>query len=302
MSTASRTGTTPHADARLLRVGSSQLSVVNERHHVSNIQLAASAAQSPFDEIRRVRDDGSEYWSARDLMTPLGYDKWQNFIRPIKEARKAASIVAAQDHFTDTSKKVRLGSGAQREVADVEMTRYGAYMVVMACDGRKPVIAEAKSYFAVQTRRAELTPAEPAHAAITVTGVPRVDAALAEAKLLHSFQGLIQADHLEARARIALARGLGETPQLEAAATPIYASDVVAAQGISESDQKRVLSQFGKRAKAAYTLKHGTEPGMYPQTLPNGQVREVRAYTEADRPLLQRVWDEYFAPKFQAAT
>lgn len=110
---------------------------------------------SPFDAVRQVRADSSEFWTARDLMPLLGYDKWQNFERVIAEARHAAEIVGAADQFTDSGKKVPVGSGATRMVADVEMTRYGAYMVAMSCDGRKPEVAEAKTYFAIRTREAE---------------------------------------------------------------------------------------------------------------------------------------------------
>lgn len=110
---------------------------------------------SPFDGIKHARPNGTEYWSARELMPLLGYDKWGNFERCINEARKAASIAAAQDQFADSSKMVEVGSGAQRPVFDVEMTRYGAYMTAMSCDGRKPEVAAAKTYFAVQTHRAE---------------------------------------------------------------------------------------------------------------------------------------------------
>lgn len=273
---------------------------------MTDIVIAAPAADSsrdyPFDQILRVREDGSEYWSARDLMEPLGYDRWENFARPVKEARRAATIVAAQDHFRDSTKMVPLGSGAERGVADVEMTRYGAYMVAMSCDGRKPEVAAAKTYFAVQTRRAELGIVEPVQPQISYTGVKRVDGALADAALLHAMKGLVHTDHLEARARIVLARGLGETPQLEASTRPIYASDFVAEQGLSSKDLKQVPSQFGKKAKAAYILEHGTEPAIYPQNLPNGQVREVCAYTVADRPLLEKVWREHFASKYAPAS
>lgn len=114
--------------------------------------------QSPFDAIRRVTPEGREYWTARELMPLLGYDQWRNFERCVDEAQKAAAIAGAQDQFADTSKMVETGSGARRSVSDVEMTRYGAYMVAMACDGRKPEVAAAKTYFAVQTRVAETRP------------------------------------------------------------------------------------------------------------------------------------------------
>lgn len=115
-----------------------------------------TTTESPFDAIKQTRPDGSEFWSARDLQPLLGYDEWRNFMKAIAEARRSTEIVGAgQDQFVDSNKMVSIGSGASREVADVELTRYGAYMVAMACDGRKPEVAAAKTYFAVQTRFAE---------------------------------------------------------------------------------------------------------------------------------------------------
>ena len=118
---------------------------------------------SPFDAIKQTREDGSEFWSARDLMEPLGYSNWQNFERVIADARRSTDIVGTgQDQFTDVSKLVPIGSGATRAVVDVELTRYGAYMTILAGDGRKPAVAEAKDYFANKTRFAELVQENPA--------------------------------------------------------------------------------------------------------------------------------------------
>ncbi len=131
---------------------------------------AASDSHSLFDAIRQVRTDGSEFWSARDLQPLLGYLKWQNFALVVADARRSADIVGTgQDQFTDSSKMVSVGSGAVREIADVELTRYGAYMVILAGDGRKPEIAAAKDYFAVQTRVAEAIQSNPALLTATTT-------------------------------------------------------------------------------------------------------------------------------------
>lgn len=123
--------------------------------------LALNGGGSPFDAIRQVRLDGSEFWSARDLMPLLGYDRWENFSRCVDEAQKAAAIAAATDQFRDTAKMIETGKGARRQISDVEMTRYGAYMVAMSCDGRKPEVAHAKTYFAVRTHEAETSAALP---------------------------------------------------------------------------------------------------------------------------------------------
>ena len=114
-------------------------------------------------------------------------------------------------------------------------------------------------------------------------------------ELCQAAKGLIHPDHLEAKARIVLARGLGEVPELDPETRPLYTADFLKSKNLSNKKMKSVAPMFGKRMKALYTLEKGREPEKYDLTLPNGQVRQVNGYTEADRPLMQRVWDEYYA-------
>lgn len=117
--------------------------------------------------------------------------------------------------------------------------------------------------------------------------------ARARMELIQAAKGVIQPDHLEARARVILDQGLGEKPT-HPDNRLLYTSSFLKEKNLGAKRAKSVASMFGKRAKKAYIDLHGEEPGLYPLTLPNGQTRDVCAYTEADRPLLEQVWAEYF--------
>lgn len=102
--------------------------------------------------------EGVEYWSARELQEILGYARWENFKVALGRARKACegSGAGIMDHFRDVTKMVPLGSGSERPVEDVALTRYACYLIAQNGDPNKPEIAFAQTYFAVQTRRQEL--------------------------------------------------------------------------------------------------------------------------------------------------
>jgi DNA-damage-inducible protein D len=123
---------------------------------VTDLDLFSPCA-SPFDAIRHHGGGSGEWWSARELMPLLGYDRWDRVPDVIDRASAAAknSGNTGADHFRASSKMVGIGSGAERSIDDFHLTRFGAYLVAMNGDPRKPEIAAAQAYFAVQTHRAE---------------------------------------------------------------------------------------------------------------------------------------------------
>jgi len=120
-----------------------------------------------LDEIRELFElfedaaaelEGVECWSARDLQSLLGYSKWENFEKVTQKAKDACKNAGEEIayHFPDVKKMVLIGSGAEKEIDDILLTRYACYLIAQNGDSRKQEIAFAQNYFAVQTRRAEL--------------------------------------------------------------------------------------------------------------------------------------------------
>ncbi len=112
-----------------------------------------------FNEVAQIdKTNNIEYWYARDLMSVLGYTRWENFLNATKKAEYSCqgNNIEVEYHFRDVTKMVTLGSGSQRKIQDIMLTRYACYLIAMNGDSRKEQIAFAQSYFAVQTRKQEI--------------------------------------------------------------------------------------------------------------------------------------------------
>lgn len=112
-----------------------------------------------LDELIHIEKDTQvEYWLARELMSVLGYERWENFEKSIRRAKESCESqgIAIEDHFREVTKMVQIGSSAKRKIKDYMLTRYACYLIAMNGDTQKEEIAFAQSYFAVQTRKQEL--------------------------------------------------------------------------------------------------------------------------------------------------
>jgi len=111
-----------------------------------------------FESIKKVDENGVEYWTARELAQVLGYIQWRNFVDVIKKAKNSC-ISSGQDfanHFVDINKMTQIGSGIVRKLDDFKLDRYACYLIAQNGDSTKPQIALAQTYFAIQTRRQEI--------------------------------------------------------------------------------------------------------------------------------------------------
>jgi len=114
--------------------------------------------ETVFEQIKHYTDEGIEFWYARELQGVLEYAEWRNFTNTIDKAKVACenSGNAVPDHFVDVNKMILLPKGAEREIPDIQLSRYACYLIVQNGDPHKEVIALGQTYFAIKTRQQEL--------------------------------------------------------------------------------------------------------------------------------------------------
>jgi len=115
-----------------------------------------------FEDIKKIDENGVEYWEARELMVVLGYEEWRKFEGVIGKAKSSCkeSGQLEEDHFVGTDKMIKIAVGTSKEasrlILDYKLSRYACYLIAQNGDSRKPEIALAQTYFAIQTRKQEV--------------------------------------------------------------------------------------------------------------------------------------------------
>jgi DNA-damage-inducible protein D len=119
-------------------------------------------SKSVFESIKRINEFGSEQWSSRDLARVLDYDDYRNFEVVVEKAKTACQLSGqtVEDHFGEFTDMVTIGSNTQRAIKTVMMSRYACYLAIQSADPSKPVVAHGQTYFAVQTRKQEISEQE----------------------------------------------------------------------------------------------------------------------------------------------
>ena len=129
---------------------------------MKQLEKTSSYTNENFENIKHIDENGVEYWYARELMPILQYSKWENFKKVLEKAMIACenSGISAKDCFPDVRKPIISGKGKETFIEDYKLTRYACYLIAQNGDSRKKVIALAQTYFAIQTRKQELTEKE----------------------------------------------------------------------------------------------------------------------------------------------
>ena len=129
---------------------------------MKEIEKSRRCTNKTFEDIKQIDENGMEYWNARELMNVLSYKDWRYFDAVIQKAKIACknSNFDFNDHFVVNNKMVQIGSGAKREQKDYKLTRYACYLIAQNANPRLKIVALAQTYFAIQTRKQEISEKE----------------------------------------------------------------------------------------------------------------------------------------------
>lgn len=233
------------------------------------------------ERVRAYEDEkGTAWFIATDVARILGYHNAADVIRGVDEDEKGMEIVHTLGGNQTLSTISEAGLVTVLMRARVEAAkpfrRWITHEVL-------PSIRKTGSYSMPETAPA------------TTTGPYSVET---QARVLDILKNVIAKDYLEAKARIVAARAMGDTPEIEAKARPLYIQDYLREKGATADEVNRCSSSFGRYVRTAYVAERGVEPGKRLDETPSGQVREVYAYTQADRKIFDRAWSESYVNGF----
>lgn len=260
------------------------------------------ATMDRLEKIKHVSPTGVDYWLARDLLEPLGYVRWENFLEAVRRAMSTFEGTGSTpaNHFRETTKMVKLGSGGERKVPDYFLSRTACYLITMNGDPTKPEIAAAQAYFAVQARRMELRDKADANLAYdrrrlelrgrVTESAKRVSKVAQDAGVRNKSQGIFH----DARYRglyglplkqVKAKKGLSDADNLMDRAGPMelsandfqmnLAADVIAREGVKGEVAAIQRNQdVGGRVRKVIEDSHGTLPEDLPVEPP---IKEIAA-------------------------
>ena len=129
---------------------------------MNKLEKSKNYTNENFEDIKHIDENGTEYWIARELQSVLNYKEWRKFENVINKAKQSCenSGMSSFEHFVGADKTIKMPKGAKKSIADYKLSRYACYLIAQNGDSRKKVIALAQTYFAVQTRKQELTEKE----------------------------------------------------------------------------------------------------------------------------------------------
>ncbi len=234
---------------------------------MSNQQLTLEGTKSSFEELKKINQHGVEYWSARELQELLGYSQWRRFEDAIKRAKESCKQSGndPKNHFAGTGKMVK----------DCHLSRFACYLIIQNGDPRKPEIAHAQKYFAMQTRRLELSN-EMAFGILHDAGCK-------------GLYGGLAADAIKARKGIHVKEQL--TDRMDR--TELAANQFLMSQAREKLKQENIHSPkeaiqtyeaVGKEVRSAIAKIGGTPPENIPPTEP---IKNVEKHLKKSKPRLE---------------